>query len=91
MDIGASVGEGGKEGQGDEADQNILDTHMKLSKKLKIRKIRKWLCSILLSVLPELFATINHSAVGDTSAWIWACCRRIRNGLLAVGLWLQAA
>lgn len=38
MDIGASVGEGGKEGQGDESDQNILDTHMKLSKKLKIRK-----------------------------------------------------
>lgn len=88
MDIGASVGEGGKEGQGDESDQNILDTHMKLSKKLKIRK---WLCSILLSGLPKLFATINHSAVGDTSAWIWACCRRIRDGLLAVGLWLQAA
>lgn len=41
MDIGASVGMGGKEGQGDESDQNILDTHMKLSKKIKNKKNKK--------------------------------------------------
>lgn len=86
MEKGGSAGEGGKEGQGGESGQSVLDTCMKLSKKIKIRKIRKWLCSIPLSGLPKLFATINHSAVGDTSAWMWACCRRIRDGLLAGGL-----